>query len=287
MTVTLSHRELGTGPPVVILHGLFGSKANWRSVAGLLAGRRRVYLVDQRNHGDAEHAATMTYREMAGDLAAWMDEIPIDRASVIGHSMGGKTGMIFAEAYPARTGALVVADIAPVSYEHDHGGLVSAMRGLDLAGVRSRREADARLAPAVPDDDLRAFLLHNLVRAGSGLEWRINLPGIEAGMRGLLSFPPAPAGDRFRGPALFVRGESSGYVPAGALPRIRERFPAARFASIPGAGHWLHVERPERFVAVVEPFLDEAAGSADPAAGGGAGPGRRASPADESSPNET
>jgi len=255
VTVSLSHRETGAGPPLVILHGLFGSGRNWRSVAGLLAAHHRVFLVDQRNHGRSGHAPTMSYHDLARDVGAWMDDNALEHATVIGHSMGGKTAMTLARREPARVNALVVVDIAPVAYRHDHDALLGAMRGLDLDRISSRAAADSALAPAVPDPRLRAFLLHNLVRAGARLRWRINLDGIAASLSDLVGFPPPSASGTYSGPTLFVRGEQSDYLRDEHHAGIIARFPAARITTIPNAGHWVHAEQPARFVAAVERFL--------------------------------
>src|SRR3954452_12545159 len=155
MTVRLAATEYGTehtgAPPLAILHGLFGSGRNWASIAQRLAAHRRVICFDLRNHGASAWAGGMQYGEMAEDVLAMLDERGCRRAALLGHSMGGKVAMVAALRDPDMVERLVVVDIAPVAYRPHHMGLVRAMRGLDLSGLKRRSEADAGLAAAVPD----------------------------------------------------------------------------------------------------------------------------------------
>ncbi len=254
MSVPLAFRAYGEGPPVVVLHGLFGSARNWRTIARRLADRRRVYAVDLRNHGASPWAEPMTSPEMVDDLAAFLDRHRIDRPVLIGHSMGGKTAMLFALLHGRMVDAVVVVDIAPVRYSHTHLPAVEAMRRVDLATVASRAEAERRLAQAIPDADLRSFLMQNLVARGGGYAWRVNLDAIGRHMEELLGFPAM--GDlRFPGPALFVSGERSEYIDSRHHERVLSFFPRAEFAVIADAGHRVHAEQPDRFVDAVGRFL--------------------------------
>ena len=242
-------------PPLLIAHGLFGAAQNWRSLARRLAKRRRVIAVDLRNHGDSPRDPDSSYAAMAGDLAETIRAEAGGRADALGHSMGGKAAMALALSAPEALGRLLVADIAPVAYDHAHGDYIAAMRSLDLSRVTRRSEADPLLAPAVPEPALRAFILQNLVIEDGRARWRPDLDALEAGMDGLLAFPDALPHARWDGPALFLRGGASDYVRDAHLPAIRARFPAAEIATVEGAGHWLHAEKPEPFLAAVEGFL--------------------------------
>jgi esterase len=255
MAIALAHAEYGIGRPVLVLHGLFGSGANWTAVARRLGQHFRVFTLDLRNHGASPWAEPMDYPAMAEDIAAFMAAQGLARASILGHSMGGKTAMVLALDAPALVERLVVVDIAPVLRPATHMGYVAAMRGLDLAGVTRRGAADALLRAHVPDDAERLFLLQNLVPGPEGLRWRLNLDAIVAGMPALAGFPSFPPDAQYRGPTLVVRGERSSYVDEDGLQAFARLFPAFRVATIPRAGHWVHADRTEEFLEAVVPFL--------------------------------
>ena len=239
--------EAGEGRPLVLLHGLFGQGRNFGSLQRRLAARRRVIVIDMPNHGASPHAPRMDYRSMAGDVAETLAARGVSGADVMGHSMGGKAAMMLALTAPVLVGRLLVSDIAPVTYPPRYASLLDAMRGVP-AGA-SRAAADAALAPAEPDPATRAFILSNRLPDGSG--WRIGLEGIAASIGAIMDWAP-PEGARFDGPTLFVSGEHSRYVREEHRPAIRALFPAARFLTIKGAGHWVHADQPEAFAAVLE-----------------------------------
>ena len=244
--------EAGDGPPLVLLHGLFGSARNFGAVQRHLAARFRVIALDLRNHGDSPHAATMTYDAMAEDVAETLARLGVGPAVVVGHSMGGKAAMRLALGRPGVVARLVVVDIAPAVSPPDLRGYVQAMMALDLAPGLTRAEADAALAAAVPSAAVRGFLLQNL-KFGDAPAWRLGLAEIAAAMPAIEGWE-APEGARFDGPCLFVRGERSDYVRPEHRETIRALFPAVRFAMVKGAGHWVHAENPAGFLAVVESF---------------------------------
>lgn len=252
MLHTIVNGEPTGAPPLLIIHGLFGSARNWNVISKRLATGRQVIAVDQRNHGDSAWAAPHDYPAMAGDLAELIDSLG-GRADVLGHSMGGKAAMVLALTRPGRVNRLIVADIAPLAYDHDQTGYIRAMRGLDLTGLVSRGEADRRLAAAVPDAGVRAFLLQSLDLKADPPRWKLNLDQLEADMAGIIGFPEMQG--RFDGPTLFLRGALSAYVPPAAEARIHALFPAARIETLEGAGHWLHADRPREFEAAVAAFL--------------------------------
>jgi len=247
-------------PPLLIAHGLFGSARNWGVVAKRLSGDRQVLTVDMRNHGTSPWTETHGYGDLAADLAGVIAAHG-GRADVLGHSMGGKAAMRLALEHGPMVHRLVVADIAPVAYGHSQAHLIHAMRGLDLAGLTARSEADRRLAALVAQEGVRAFLLQSLDLKADPPRWRLNLDALEAEMPRIVGWE-AVAG-RFAGPTLFLSGANSTYVQPEYREPIRDMFPGARFAKIPGAGHWLHAEKPREFEAAVAVFL--AAGEAAPA----------------------
>jgi esterase len=256
MTLPLAAVEYGAGPPLAILHGLFGSGRNWASIAQRLAANHRVIAFDLRNHGASPWAETMDYREMAEDLRASLQSRGYGRFALLGHSMGGKVAMMAALDDGTAVERLIVADIAPVAYPAHHLGHVRAMRRLDLAAIKRRSEADARLAAAVPDPAERGFLLQNLIFENGTVRWRANLAAVERDMPRLAGFPAVAEGRTYEGPALFIAGGRSDYVRPAHEPAIRHLFPNAEIARIENAGHWLHAEQPDAFLAIAESFLN-------------------------------
>jgi pimeloyl-ACP methyl ester carboxylesterase len=254
MNVALRYTSHGDAPgtPIVILHGLLGSSGNWRSIARRLAAQHRVFALDLRNHGESPHLECMSYAAMADDVRGFLDSHDIDAATIIGHSMGGKTAMRLALDAPQRVERLVVVDIAPAVSHHDHLPWLRAMACLDLGRVSRRADADAMLATTVPDTAMRQFLLQNLVASGAGFAWRVNLVAIENSMPELLDFPLDADQRPFAGPTLFLRGAQSDYVLPGDETVIQSLFPGARIVTIEGAGHWLHAEQPARFLAALD-----------------------------------
>ncbi len=256
--VALAHRVIGSGGPwVLVLHGLLGSGRNWAGVAQALADTCRVCLVDLRNHGGSPWLPSMSYDDMAEDVAALATTLGADRVALIGHSMGGKVAMRRALARPGRIERLAVVDIAPVAYAHDHRAEVEAMRGLDLRSIGSRGEADEALAGEVPDRTMRQFLLANLARGDGGYRWQANLEAIAAAMPELAGFPATHA--VYSGPALAVAGGASPYIRSDGEVALRRHLPHVRIERIDGAGHWPHAERPDAVTALLRAFVAETA----------------------------
>ncbi|MBF9030207.1 alpha/beta fold hydrolase [Rhodobacterales bacterium HKCCE3408] len=240
-----------SGVPVLIVHGLFGSARNWGVIAKRLSAERRVLTVDMRNHGESFRAESNSYRDMAGDLAEVI-EAHGGVADVIGHSMGGKAGMVLALTAPERVNRLIVADIAPVAYRHSQSHLIHAMRQLDLSSIGTRGDADRALEAAIPEAGVRAFLLQSMDIKEK--KWRLNLDVLEAEMDRITGWPEDLDGT-FEGPVLFLSGGASDYVKRDYRDEIKRYFPNARFAKLPGAGHWLHAEKPRDFEAAAAAFL--------------------------------
>ena len=255
VAVDLAHRELGAGPPLVILHGLLGSGRNWLGTARHLAPAWRCILVDQRNHGASPWAADASYPALAADIVALLDRLGIDTATLLGHSMGGKAALAAALTSPERVARLVVVDIAPVAYDEGHAQQLDAMAGLDLTQVRRRADADARLADAVPDPAMRGFLLQNLQPEGDGWAWRVNLDGLRRQLPVITDFPADLRGRTFTGPAAAIRGERSSYLAPLHQPALAACLPGVEIATIGNAGHWPHAERPDAFQAVLQDCL--------------------------------
>ena len=257
----LHYETLGHGEPIIILHGLFGSSANWRSIAKNLAhpehpkhGHWQVILPDLRNHGASPHSPSHHYADMVNDTLGLMDQLKLERAHILGHSLGGKTAMLLASRAPDRVQSLTVVDIAPRAYAPLHLELFAAMNALPLKALRSRAEARAWMSRILPNPDVREFILTNVVRDSDGqLHWRINLPTLEMAYADLNAMPFL---DRlYNGAALFIRGGHSDYVRDADLGLIRQSFPQACVLSLPLAHHWPHIETPDAFLKALRHFL--------------------------------
>ena len=259
MLATTLHPATNPGPtpPLIIAHGLFGTGRNWGVIARRLSDQRDVITVDMRNHGQSPRNPSHRYADLAADLAEVIAAHG-GTADLLGHSMGGKAAMYLALLPDPPIRKLIVADIAPVAYAHDQARHIHAMRGLDMTDLTARSEADRRLAPQIPDPALRAFFLQSLDLKTEPATWHLNLDVLEAEMPHITGWP-APAGPfprPFPGPALFLTGALSSYVLPEHRAGIVALFPKARFARLPGAGHWLHAERPREFEAAVRVFLN-------------------------------
>ncbi|MFT6089585.1 alpha/beta fold hydrolase [Sulfitobacter sp.] len=251
----LSFSEYGTAtdaPALLIVHGLFGSGRNWGVIAKRLSDTRRVITVDMRNHGDSPRADTQTYPDMAADLAELIRHVgaPMD---VCGHSMGGKASMVLALQHPELVRRLIVADIAPVAYDHNQQSFIDAMRSVDLSTLTRRSDAQEQLAAGGVEPALQSFFTQSLDVTNKA--WKLNLDVLEAEMSQIVGWPETVTGP-FNGPTFFLSGATSHYVKPEYRPLIKSLFPNAHFAKIPGAGHWLHAENPRAFEASVRAFLD-------------------------------
>lgn len=243
-------------PPLLVLHGLFGSQRNWQAHGKALARQRRVFLVDLRNHGRSPWSDVMDYPAMAADVMELTSALGLERVSLLGHSMGGKVAMTVALERPALVDHLIVADIAPIAYSHDFDAELDAMRGLDLASIDRRSDADTAMAKAVPDRAARQFLLGNLEFDETGVaRWRPNLKVLHKVIDTLTGWPDRDRARSFAGPVLAVRGERSPYVDEAGMAALRRLFPLVEMVTIPAAGHWLHVEAPRPFLEAVQSFL--------------------------------
>jgi len=250
----LHHKIVGSGPPVVLLHGLFGMLDNWFSFAKSFQEKFQFILVDQRNHGRSFHADEMDYNLMAADVLHLLDELDLKEAIIVGHSMGGKTAMQFALSYPDRTAKLAVLDIAPKEYRGDHDNIFAAMKALDLPAHQSRSSLQKALVQQLDDTATAAMLLKNIARSPEGFSWRFGLHEIHDAYDRLRGAPSAAA--PYSGPTLFVRGGKSPYIKDADAAAIVQLFPNAQIKIIPDAGHWVHVEAPDELRALLRDFLD-------------------------------
>ncbi len=237
------------------MHGLFGSGRNWQSLARALSQDFEVVNVDLRNHGQSFHADEMNYAVMADDVAALLDHLGLDACRLLGHSMGGKVAMSLALMHPALVARMVVADIAPVAYFHHYDDLIEPILALPLETLESRAQAEQLLRQNIPEDQLRSFLLQNLVRVADRWQWRVNWRVIQRDMEWLTGFIDLPRDWRIEIPTLFLRGDRSDYVGEAEIEVVHAHFDAAEIATVEEAGHWLHAEQPQRFIELVFDYL--------------------------------
>jgi len=238
---------------LIILHGLFGSLNNWANISAQLARVYSVYALDLRNHGDSPHSAKFDLECMANDLNAFMIRMGIAKAIVMGHSMGGKVAMTFAQNHPEKVSKLIVVDIAPRSYGEGQRSLVDALIDLDLSTCSRQQDVHKALEPAIPSIEERYFLLTNLVRdEHRNFTWRINLKTIASSLKNLMKgISPTRI---FKKPTLFLKGELSDFITSADLAMINRIFPLSDVKTVKGAGHWVHVDESETFVQMVSDF---------------------------------
>ena len=257
----LNYREEGSGEALIILHGLFGSLDNWQTMANTLAENFRVFIVDQRNHGRSPHSDDWSYEAMSKDILELMDDIGLEQAHVLGHSMGGKTAMQLAFRHSKRLSSLLVVDIAPKKYPLHHDHVLEALYAVDLQHTRSRKEAEEKMT-VLKDSATRQFLLKNLYWDDADkLAWRFNLEVISKniGRVGEATLPDKNMDNQLLNklPVLFIRGENSAYIADADMELAKSVFPLAQLNTIPGAGHWIHADQPLLFAQTVKKFIEE------------------------------
>lgn len=251
----LNYKTYGSGAPLIILHGLFGSLDNWHSIAKQLSDAYQVYLVDLRNHGKSPHVQTMTYGEMAEDLTEFMDQQGLTATNIAGHSMGGKAAMQLALTKPYRVSRLISIDMTPFEVKGGHEQIIRALKAFDPSALAKRKEADQALSQYIEQFSIRQFLLKNLEhRKAGGYQWKMNLPVLDSCYHEILK---SVSLERvYNGPTLFIKGEQSDYLNSRELKHYKQLFPKARLTTISGVGHWVHAEAPNDFTEVITQFLN-------------------------------
>jgi esterase len=250
----LNYKTYGSGEPLIILHGLFGSLDNWHSIARQLSDTYQVYLVDLRNHGKSPHVPTMTYGAMASDLMDFMDQHGLPAANIAGHSMGGKAAMQLALIKPQRVTRLISIDMTPFEVKGGHEQIIKALNAFDPSTLAKRKEADQALSQYIEQYSIRQFLLKNLERReGGGYQWKMNLPVLDSCYPEILK---SVSTERvYSGPTLFIKGELSNYLNSSELKRYQQLFPKAQLKTVSGSGHWVHAEVPNAFIEIITQFM--------------------------------
>lgn len=240
--------------PLIILHGLLGSSDNWHSFGQKFSEHFCTFVLDARNHGRLPHSDQFNYPVMTEDVAEFMAQHHIFSASLMGHSMGGKTAALTALLHPELVEKLIVVDIAPKSYKAHHDQVFNALTSLDLSAFKYRKDINEALALKLPDAPVRQFLMKNIARNESGgFQWKMNLKVIEKNYARINE--ELPRDKQFNKPALFIRGAKSDYIQTEDLPIISRLFPKAELVTIKDAGHWVHIDASEEFLSAVLEFL--------------------------------
>jgi esterase len=248
----LHHRILGEGKPLVILHGLFGYSDNWQTHAKKLAEYYQVILVDQRNHGHSPWSDEFTYDLLVDDLKELLDDLEVKEVILLGHSMGGKTAMRYAQRYPDDLEKLIVVDIGIKTYPAHHDQILQGLHAVDTTDLSSRSVAEAQMEPFISSYGIRQFLLKNLYWKEKGkLAWRMNIPALERVMGSILKGLPY---EEVFTPTLFIRGLLSDYILEEDIATLENHFPDMQLVSIEDAGHWVHAEAPAPFIEAVLSF---------------------------------
>ena len=254
----LNHKTLGSGSStIVILHGLFGSLDNWLTFAKNLAEHRQVVLMDLRNHGNSPHADEWNYSLMARDVKETLDHLNIRHCFLSGHSMGGKTAMVFSELYPEYLQGLIVIDIGPRYYEPHHQTILRALFAVTQTPVHSRKEAEERITPHIQDAATRQFLLKNLYwRDPQNLDWKFNLTAIAVNIEEVGKATPDST-VRIPVHTLFIKGGNSDYLNTSDTEKIKKIFPNSQLSTIENAGHWVHAEKPIELLETIKTWINE------------------------------
>ena len=248
----LFYREYGQGPPLLILHGLYGDSSNWVTVARNLGKKFTVYVPDMRNHGNSPHSRVHDYLAMSNDITEFIETKSLSRVSLLGHSMGGKVAMTFSVNNPDKVAALIIADISPFSRDDQsdtiprfHQKVLDALLNTDLSSYAGRAEIETAISDITGDSRTASFLLKNLYRKENRMYgWRLNARALYDNLDTLMGSVPADITRAVTGfPVLFIRGGDSGYLPESHFTDITRLFPAAEFKTIHGAGHWLQIGR--------------------------------------------
>ena len=245
---------MGEGPPLIILHGLFGSSDNWLSIAKRLSDNYTIYLLDLRNHGQSPHSDIHDYPSMIGDLEEFVSDHNLNDVILLGHSMGGKTVMKFAISHPEKVNKLIVVDMAPKIYKPKSKHLIEALLTIDLRDLHSRDDADRFLSEKIKNKEIRQFLLKNLYRKEDlSFGWRLNLESLNKNLGSIGGY--FTDNDTFDKETMFIQGEISNYILSGDYELIKRIFPNSRIVKIPGAGHWVNTEQPDLVVEAINEFL--------------------------------
>ncbi len=252
----LHSKILGRGEPLLIVHGFLGMGDNWKTLAKKFAEDYEVHLIDQRNHGRSFHADEFTYEVLVDDLLNYINHYNLGLINILGHSMGGKTAMLFAVSHPEKVNKLMVADIGPKFYPRHHDMILEGLSSIDFTKQKSRKAVEEELKKYISDSGIRQFLLKNVYwETKEKLNFRFNLQGLLENIDEIGAALPSLT--TYEGEVLFLKGENSGYITNEDRALIEAHFPNATIVTVKNAGHWLHAENPKDFYDYVVSFLQK------------------------------
>ena len=245
----------GTGKPLLILHGFLGMSDNWKTMGTQFAANGfQVHLLDLRNHGKSFHSEEFSYEIMAQDVFNYCQANNLKKVNILGHSMGGKTAMLFAIKYPEMVEKLIIADIGPKFYPQHHQTILEGLNAVDFSLKPSRSEVEEIISKYITDIGTRQFLLKSLYWQEPGqLAFRFNLDVFNKKIEEIGQ--PLPENAIFSKPTLFIRGGNSNYILDDDFETIKNHFPNSSTETIPNVGHWLHAENPQLFYELTSSFL--------------------------------
>lgn len=264
----LFYRKSGKGPPLVILHGLYGSSDNWITIAKKIGDSFTVYLPDQRNHGQSPHSDLHDYNSMRDDLFELVTDLRLRKFYLAGHSMGGKTAIAFAVRWPEMINGMLIADISPFTSENrteigykQHLDILNSILSIDLSSVKSRSDAESMLLEKIGSEKVRGFILKNLQRnADNKFTWKLNAPGLFKNLDNIMAgidLKEELAHPVTGFPAIFLKGDDSEYLTTADIKGIKKVFPASEFAEIKGAGHWIHTDNPDEVCKYLRKLIND------------------------------
>ena len=255
--IQLNYKSFGQGPPLIIVHGLFGTLDNWQTIAKQFGSAYSVFLIDQRNHGRSPHVdGLFNYKILAEDLKDFLEQNWIYKTSLIGHSMGGKTILQFATEYPEMIDKMVVVDIGPKSYQGGHETVLEALAAVPVETLADRQQAEQILSSKIGEMGTVQFLLKNLSRKKEGgFEWKMNLKNLVENYSNILAAIDIPEPCMVE--TLFVRGGNSDYLTDSDYPLLKQQYPNGTIATIEGAGHWVHADKPQELYTLASQFLNK------------------------------
>jgi esterase len=251
----LFFRKIGEGKPLVILHGVFGSSDNLFIVSKYLAEQNlAVYILDARNHGQSPKSPEHNYEVMADDLSEFIEDEKLVNPIILGHSMGGKTVLQYAQKYNNYE-KLIIVDIAPKFYPTHHENIILGLNAIPINEIKSRKEAEDIFAKYVSNVGERLFILKNIYRTDDDFAWRINIPVLS---KEIHYIGEEIVSDKIvEKPVLFIRGSESGYINNADEKDISKNYIHAKFVTIEGANHWVHATKPKEFIEAVLKFISE------------------------------
>lgn len=264
----LFYRKYGEGPPLIILHGLYGSSDNWATIGRILSDTFTVYIPDQRNHGKSPHSEIHDYDSMRDDVFELAGELKLSKFFLAGHSMGGKTAISFALKWPEMLNGLLIADISPFVNENSnravynqHVTILDAILSINTEEISSRASAEDLLSLRIPSEKIRGFILKNLERvSGNKFVWKINAASLRKNLNKIMEGidRTSTLSNQVSGfPVTFLRGGESDYITDNDYPDILKVLPAAEIIKVPGAGHWIHSDKPDEVIKYLRKLLED------------------------------